>query len=88
MRMSALIDDLLMLAKVSRQELKVRDIGLSSLVEDVLKEFKSETSEREIEWQVGSLPFIKCDYGLMRQVLINLLSNAIKLHSEPGAHGH
>jgi len=78
MRMSALIDDLLMLAKVSRQELKVRDVGLSSLIEEVLKEFKSETSERKIEWQVGPLPFIKCDYGLMRQALINLLSNAIK----------
>ena len=78
MRMSALIDALLTLAKVSRRGLQVRDVGLNSLVEEVLKEFKDETREREIEWQVGQLPFIKCDYGLLRQALINLLSNAVK----------
>jgi signal transduction histidine kinase len=78
MRMSALIDDLLMLAKVSRQELKVCEVGLNALVEGVLKEFKEETQEREVDWHVGELPFMKCDYGLMRQALINLLSNAVK----------
>jgi two-component system sensor histidine kinase/response regulator len=78
MRMSSLIDDLLKLAKVSRQGLKVRDVGLNTLVEEVLKEFKNETREREIEWKVGPLMYIKCDYGLMRQVLVNLLSNAVK----------
>ena len=43
-----------------------------------MKEFKGETREREIEWQVGQLPFMKCDYGLLRQALINLLSNSVK----------
>ncbi len=78
MRMSALIDDLLMLAKVSRQELKMHEVGLKGLVEGVLKEFKEETREREIDWRVGELPTINCDCGLMRQVLVNLLSNAVK----------
>ncbi|MGC2527817.1 MAG: ATP-binding protein [Candidatus Acidiferrum sp.] len=78
MRMSSLIDDLLMLAKVSQQELKVREVGFSSLVAEVSKELNSESVAREIEWQVGVLPSIKCDYGLMRQVFTNLLSNAIK----------
>ena len=78
MRMSSLIDDLLMLAKVSQQELNVREVGFSSLVAEVSKEFDSESVAREIEWQVGVLPSIKCDYGLMRQVFTNLLSNAIK----------
>jgi two-component system, sensor histidine kinase and response regulator len=77
-RMSALIDDLLMLAKVSRQGLRVRDVGLNELVEDVAKELKEESSEREVEWRIAPLPFVKCDYGLMRQVLVNLLSNALK----------
>jgi light-regulated signal transduction histidine kinase (bacteriophytochrome) len=43
-----------------------------------LKECKNETRERQIEWKVGPLMYIKCDYGLMRQVLVNLLSNAVK----------
>jgi two-component system, sensor histidine kinase and response regulator len=78
MRMSALIDDLLMLAKVSRQELALLDVNLNSLVEEVFHEFASETHDRGIEWQIGPLPIVKCDRGLMRQVLINLMSNAIK----------
>lgn len=78
MRMSALIDDLLMLAKVSRQELKRREVSLKALVEEVLKELGGETGTREIEWIIGALPNIECDYGLMRQVLINLMSNAVK----------
>ena len=78
MRMSALIDDLLKLAKVSRQELKVREVGLNGLVEEVLKEFEKETKERAVEWLVGPLRFVACDYGLMRQVLVNLMSNALK----------
>jgi len=77
-RMSALVDDLLRLAEVSRQGLRFQEISLNSLVEEVLKEFKNETCGRQIEWRVGSLPLVKCDHGLMRQVLINLLSNAIK----------
>jgi two-component system sensor histidine kinase/response regulator len=77
-RMSALIDDLLTLAKVSRQGLKLQNIGLNALVEEALQEFETETRDRAIEWLVGSLPQVKCDPGLMRQALINLFSNAIK----------
>jgi signal transduction histidine kinase len=78
LRMSALIDDLLKLSKISRQELKVRDIGLNTLIDEVRRECEGLTRGREIEWLVSSLPQIKCDPGLMRQALINLLSNAIK----------
>ncbi|MGC1614617.1 MAG: ATP-binding protein [Candidatus Acidiferrum sp.] len=78
MRMSSLIDDILMLSKVSQQELKVREVGLGSLAAEVSREFSSETRARGIEWQVGDLPSVKCDYSLMRQVFMNLLSNAIK----------
>lgn len=77
-RMSALIDDLLTLAKVSRQGLHFHEVNLNLLVKETVKEFESETVDRQIEWRVGTLPDITCDYGLMRQVFINLLSNAVK----------
>jgi signal transduction histidine kinase len=78
MKMSHLIDDLLKLSKLSRQDLRFWDVDLRSLVEEVLKELAAESGDRRIEWRIGSLPLIKCDCGLMKQVLINLLSNAIK----------
>lgn len=77
-RMSALIDDLLTLAKVSRQGLHFRDVNLNVLVKETVKEFEGETADRQIEWRVGALPNVTCDYGLMRQVFMNLLSNAVK----------
>ena len=77
-RMSSLIDDLLSLGKVGRQGLKLWDVGLASLVEEVQSEIEGDCRDRQIEWRIGSLPHVKCDRGLMKQVLVNLLSNAVK----------
>ena len=51
---------------------------LNSLVEDVLKDLKSEIDGRKIDWHIGSLPSVNCDPGLMQQAFANLLSNAVK----------
>ncbi len=77
-RMSCLIDDLLKLAKVNRQQLDLRDVDLGPLVEQVLYELETETTNRKIEWSIENLPVVACDAGLMKQVFTNLLSNAIK----------
>jgi light-regulated signal transduction histidine kinase (bacteriophytochrome) len=52
--------------------------GLSSLVEEVLKDLKPEVRDREIEWKIAGLPFVECDPVLVKQVFVNLLSNAVK----------
>jgi signal transduction histidine kinase len=77
-RMSCLIDDLLKLSKVNRQELRLCDVGMGSLIEEVLRELETETANRKIEWRIDTLPVVHCDHGLMKQVLANLLSNAVK----------
>jgi len=76
--MSCLIDDLLKLGKVNRQQLSLCDVGLRRLVEEVVHELEAETANRKIEWRIEALPVIQCDRGLMKQVLTNLISNAIK----------
>ena len=78
MRMSCLIDDLLKLSKMNRQELRLWDVGLGALVAEVLHDLDAEITNRRIEWRIGNLPVIQCDQGLMKQVFANLLSNAIK----------
>ena len=80
--MGNMVDDLLGLARIGRQELNVQVTGLNKLVEEVLKDLKQEMAGREIRLQVGELPFVDCDPGLMKQVIFNLLSNAIK-YSRP-----
>jgi PAS domain S-box-containing protein len=76
--MGRMVDDLLGLARVGRQELRLEMTGLDSLVQEVLKDLAPETANREIRWQLGELPFADCDPSLMKQVFSNLLSNAVK----------
>jgi light-regulated signal transduction histidine kinase (bacteriophytochrome) len=76
--MGGLINDLLALAHVGRQELRLQVTGLNAIVQEVLEELKSETEGRDIRWQVGDFPFVDCDRGLMKQVFYNLFSNAVK----------
>ena len=77
-KMSLLVDDLLNLARVGRQELRRQPTPLSRLVAEVLADLKQETAGRQLEWHVEPLPAVECDPGLMKQVFANLLSNAVK----------
>ena len=77
-QMGNLIEDLLNLTRVGRQALNFQITGFSSLVDDVITSLQHEMEGRNIVWKVGTLPFVECDPGLMRQVLLNLLSNAVK----------
>jgi len=77
-RMGILLEDLLTLSRVGRQELRLQACGLNSLVQEVLDELRAETKGRHIEWKIGALPFLDCDPGLMKQAIANLLSNAVK----------
>ena len=77
-RMSELMNDLIRLAKVSRQGPTRQKVALRSLVDEVVLELESQNEKRKIEWRIGALPVVECDHGLMKQVLSNLISNAVK----------
>ena len=77
-RMSLLVDDLLNLARVGRQELRRQPTPLGRLVDEVLADLTRETAGRAMEWHIEPLPAVECDPGLMKQVFANLLSNAVK----------
>jgi PAS domain S-box-containing protein len=76
--MGRMVDDLLALARIGRQELIMQATGLNSLVAEVLKDLRRDIGDRDIDWQIGDLPYLDCDAGLLKQVLANLLSNAVK----------
>jgi PAS domain S-box-containing protein len=76
--MAGMVDDLLSLARLGRQELRPQVTGLSSLVQEVIRGLTPELKDRQIEWRLGELPFADCDAGLIKQVFSNLLSNAVK----------
>jgi PAS domain S-box-containing protein len=76
--MSRLVNDLLNLAHVGRQEMKREPTSLNLLVQEVMTELKREAEGRDIEWRVTDLPSIPGDPGLLKQVFANLLSNSVK----------
>jgi PAS domain S-box-containing protein len=76
--MSQLVDDLLNLARIGRQEIRRTPTDLHRLVEDIVREFRNELEGRRVEWRILPLPKVQGDTGLLRQVFTNLLSNAIK----------
>src|SRR5205085_2409664 len=64
--MGRMVDDLLSLARIGRQDLSVKVVGLTSLVREVINDLKYEIGDREVEWKVSELPFADCDAGLMK----------------------
>ena len=76
--MGHLVDDLLKLARIGRQELVCKPVDLNPLLQSALRDLELECEQRQIEWRIGRLPVVGCDAGLMKQVFANLLSNAIK----------
>jgi signal transduction histidine kinase len=77
-QMGRLVDDLLALSQIGRQELVFQETELGSLVAQVVEDLAPESAGRELEWQIGELFSAECDPGLMKQVFMNLLSNAVK----------
>jgi light-regulated signal transduction histidine kinase (bacteriophytochrome) len=76
--MSQLLEDLLKLSRLGRQELSKQVCSLKPLVEEVVKGLKPEMQDRQVEWRIADLPFVEGDPVLLKQVFVNLLSNALK----------
>lgn len=76
--MSALIDGLLALSRVSHVEMRQEPTSLSELVRQTIDRLGQETRDRVIDWQIARLPTVKTDPELMRQVFANLIGNAVK----------
>jgi signal transduction histidine kinase len=79
--MGTLIDDLLSFSRTAHVELCKVQVDAGLLVNDALGEFKLQTAERAIVWNIHPLPQVWADRALMRMVLINLISNAVKFTS-------
>src|SRR5262249_7544968 len=84
-----LIDDLLDLSRMSRNQLKLQksDIDLCEVVDDSVSAIAADVSARRIDLST-SIPacpvYLTADPTRVRQILSNLLSNAVKFTPEGG----
>jgi PAS domain S-box-containing protein len=80
-RMGEMIDDLIMLARVSRGTLNARPVSLSALAHELIAELGPARPGRDVEYLVQERMKVRADPGLVRIVLQNLLANAWKYSS-------
>jgi light-regulated signal transduction histidine kinase (bacteriophytochrome) len=63
---------------MGRTEMTQARVDLDDLVRETLRRLETATQGREITWKIASLPPVKGDLALLRQVFTNLIGNAIK----------
>lgn len=78
MKMNWLIDELLKLSHVRHVEISKREVDLSSLVSDIVREFREATPSREVETLVTQGVVVQGDEPLLRIAFQNLVGNAWK----------
>jgi two-component system, sensor histidine kinase and response regulator len=81
-RMHRLIDDLLHLARFTRQPLETHTVKMTDLVRRVAATLTHQWGGRSVQLQVAELPDCRGDSSLLEHVLTNLLSNAFKFTSQ------
>ena len=79
-RMQTLIDDLLILSRITTRAQPFETVNLKQVTQDVLSDLEVQIQQTGGQVEVGELPMIDADPVQMRQLLQNLLSNALKFH--------
>lgn len=77
-RMGQLIDDLLMLSQLTREEIRQEPVDLSALVQHITADLREIYPERAVDMVIQPSSIVYGDTRLLRVVLVNLLSNAWK----------
>ncbi len=84
-RMGELIDDMLMLARVARAELRRERVDLSALARVVAKDLQTSGPERQVRFEIPDGIVADADPALARIALDNLIGNAWKFTARRAA---
>ncbi len=77
-RMSNLIDDMLMLSRVSRREIESFPVNLSEMAERIRRRLQEQDPDRPVEWNIARQVRVEGDPHLLEILMTNLLDNAWK----------
>jgi len=77
-RMENLIDDMLMLSRISRHKMKIDKVDISVVAQKICRILKKTEPDREVQLKIEKSIILKGDAKLIHIMLENLLSNAWK----------
>jgi PAS domain S-box-containing protein len=80
-RMGQLIDDLIELSRATRSEMRLEEVDLSELAQNIARELCHGSPERHVEFAIADHLSASGDRRLLGQVMQNLLENAFKFTS-------
>ncbi len=81
-RMSRIIDDLLHLSRISRQDMTRVNVDLSRMASSIVSDFREAEPDRRVEIVIGEGIEAFADSGLIELALTNLIGNAWKFTSK------
>jgi PAS domain S-box-containing protein len=80
-RMGALIDGLLTLSRLTRREMRMQPVDMSSHARDILEVLAAQEPSRRVDVKIADGLRVAADRDLLRAILENLLGNAWKFTS-------
>jgi signal transduction histidine kinase len=81
-RMGELIDDLLNLSHLSRQEMQIQEVDLAPMAENIAQDLTKNEPDRRVAFSIHPHIKVRGDPPLLRILLENLLGNAWKFTSK------
>lgn len=80
-KMNAFINDILKLSKLAKSEIRVEEIDVEEILQEIVKEQQGITNKK-ININIEDCPTINGDRVMIRQLFANLIGNAVK-YSRP-----
>jgi signal transduction histidine kinase len=81
-RMAQLIDDILLLSRVARADLRVAEVDLTAIAREIAQRLDEQEPGRRVDWRIAHGLTGAGDVQLVRIALENLLGNAWKFTSK------
>lgn len=81
-RMGELIDDVLILSRITRSDMTFQPVNLSELVQEILIELQAMNPDRQVNCTIQANVIAWGDRTLLKVLLLNLLDNAWKFTSK------